>query len=134
LRSRSPAASFVAVATALTKGELKTSGAKAALAAVAAGKNAAEAVAENRPVSDTGALEGAIASVLEKNADAVARYRGGNKNLIGFFVGQTVKALGGKADPAETRRQLERELEPGGAGVAPRPQTQDTLRERALDA
>ncbi|MBT9560644.1 MAG: glutamine--tRNA ligase/YqeY domain fusion protein [Myxococcales bacterium] len=106
-----PAASFAAVATALTKGELNASGAKAALAAVAAGKNAAEAVAENRPVSDTGALEGAIASVLEKNADAVSRYRAGNKNLIGFFVGQTVKALGGKADPAETRRQLERALD-----------------------
>ena len=105
-------ASFAAIVSALSRGELNATGAKAALAAVAAGKDAAAAIAENLPVSDTGALAEAIASVLAKNADAVTRYRAGNKNLIGFFVGQTVKALGGKADPAETRRQLERALEP----------------------
>ncbi len=62
----------------------------------------ATAIVEQRGLkqtSDTGAIEGVIAEVLAANADKVAQYRGGKEALFGFFVGQTMKAMGGKANP-----------------------------------
>ena len=53
-----------------------------------------------KQVSDTGALDKAIAEVMAANPDKVAEYRGGKDKLFGFFVGQTMKATGGKANPA----------------------------------
>ncbi len=49
--------------------------------------------------SDTGAIEAAVDAVLAANADKVEQYRGGKEALFGFFVGQTMKAMGGKANP-----------------------------------
>ena len=51
-------------------------------------------------VSDTGALEKAIAEVIAENAGQAADYRAGKEKLLGFFVGQTMKKTGGKANPA----------------------------------
>ncbi|GGI77999.1 aspartyl/glutamyl-tRNA(Asn/Gln) amidotransferase subunit B [Polymorphobacter multimanifer] len=59
-----------------------------------------------RQVSDTGAIDDAIAGVLDANADKVAQYRGGKEALFGFFVGQTMKAMGGKANPALINERL----------------------------
>ncbi|AWK87241.1 Asp-tRNA(Asn)/Glu-tRNA(Gln) amidotransferase subunit GatB [Azospirillum thermophilum] len=53
-----------------------------------------------RQVTDTGAIEGAIDSVLAANADKVAEFRSGKDKLFGFFVGQVMKATQGKANPA----------------------------------
>ncbi len=50
-------------------------------------------------VRDTGALEEWVAEVLAAHPDEVARYRGGDQKLIGFFVGQVMKRSKGKADP-----------------------------------
>ena len=52
-----------------------------------------------RQTSDTGAIEAAVDAVLAANADKVEQYRGGKEALFGFFVGQTMKAMGGKANP-----------------------------------
>ncbi|MEQ1509744.1 MAG: Asp-tRNA(Asn)/Glu-tRNA(Gln) amidotransferase subunit GatB [Sphingopyxis sp.] len=52
-----------------------------------------------RQTSDTSAIEVAVDAVLAANADKVADYRGGKEALFGFFVGQTMKAMGGKANP-----------------------------------
>ena len=52
-----------------------------------------------RQTSDTGAIEAVVAGVLAANADKVAQYREGKEALFGFFVGQTMKAMGGKANP-----------------------------------
>jgi putative intracellular protease/amidase len=52
-----------------------------------------------KQTSDTGAIDAAIAAVLAANADKVAEYRGGKEALFGFFVGQTMKAMAGKANP-----------------------------------
>lgn len=49
--------------------------------------------------SDTGAIEAAVTQVLAANADKVAAYRAGKEALFGFFVGQTMKAMAGKANP-----------------------------------
>lgn len=66
------------------------------------GKDARTIVEEEglRQVTDTGAIEKAIDDILAANADKVAEYRGGKDKLFGFFVGQTMKATGGKANPA----------------------------------
>jgi aspartyl-tRNA(Asn)/glutamyl-tRNA(Gln) amidotransferase subunit B len=53
-----------------------------------------------KQVTDTGAIEAAVADVLAKNADKVAEYRSGKDKLFGFFVGQTMKAMQGRGNPA----------------------------------
>jgi aspartyl-tRNA(Asn)/glutamyl-tRNA(Gln) amidotransferase subunit B len=58
---------------------------------------------------DTGAIDAAIADILAANADKVAEYKGGKEALFGFFVGQTMKAMGGKANPKLVNERL-REL------------------------
>ncbi|AKU93318.1 Asp-tRNA(Asn)/Glu-tRNA(Gln) amidotransferase subunit GatB [Vulgatibacter incomptus] len=50
-------------------------------------------------VSDTGAVDAAVEKVLAANADQVAKYQGGKKNLLGFFMGQVMKELKGQGDP-----------------------------------
>ncbi|HET9133865.1 MAG TPA: Asp-tRNA(Asn)/Glu-tRNA(Gln) amidotransferase subunit GatB [Gemmatimonadales bacterium] len=50
-------------------------------------------------VRDAGALEGWVDEVIAAHPDEVARYRGGETKLTGFFVGQVMKRSGGKADP-----------------------------------
>ncbi len=63
-----------------------------------------------RQVTDTGAIEKAIDEVLAANADKVAEYRGGKDKLFGFFVGQVMKASGGKANPAALNELLKKKL------------------------
>ena len=53
-----------------------------------------------KQTSDTGAIEAVVAEVLAKNPNQLEQYRGGKVALFGFFVGQTMKAMGGKANPA----------------------------------
>ncbi len=52
-----------------------------------------------RQTSDTGAIDAAVDAVLAANADKVAEYKGGKEALFGFFVGQVMKAMQGKANP-----------------------------------
>ncbi|UAK26776.1 Asp-tRNA(Asn)/Glu-tRNA(Gln) amidotransferase subunit GatB [Sphingomonas nostoxanthinifaciens] len=63
-----------------------------------------------RQTSDTGAIEAEIAKVMDANADKVADYRCGKDKLFGFFVGQTMKAMGGKANPAVVNDLLKKAL------------------------
>jgi len=62
-----------------------------------------------KQTSDTGAIDAAIATILAANADKVAEYRAGKEALFGFFVGQTMKAMSGKANPKVINERL-REL------------------------
>ena len=50
-------------------------------------------------VSDTGALESVVDAVLARNPSEVEKYKGGKKNLLGFFVGQAMRDLKGKGNP-----------------------------------
>ncbi len=59
-----------------------------------------------KTVSDQGALRSAIEQVVAENPQSVADYRGGKKKAMGFLVGQTMKAMGGKADPGAVNRIL----------------------------
>jgi aspartyl-tRNA(Asn)/glutamyl-tRNA(Gln) amidotransferase subunit B len=63
-----------------------------------------------KQTSDTGAIEAVIAGVLAANADKVAEYRGGKDKLFGFFVGQTMKAMQGKGNPAVINELLKKAL------------------------
>ncbi len=53
-----------------------------------------------RQVTDTGAIEAAVDAVLAAKADKLAEYRAGKDKLFGFFVGQVMKAMAGKGNPA----------------------------------
>ncbi|WP_242146577.1 Asp-tRNA(Asn)/Glu-tRNA(Gln) amidotransferase subunit GatB [Sphingomonas sp. BAUL-RG-20F-R05-02] len=73
----------------------------------------AGAIVEERGLkqtSDTGAIEAVIADILVKNADKVTQYKGGKEALFGFFVGQTMKAMGGKANPQVVNELLKQAL------------------------
>ncbi|MGN6268705.1 MAG: Asp-tRNA(Asn)/Glu-tRNA(Gln) amidotransferase subunit GatB [Sphingomonas sp.] len=63
-----------------------------------------------KQTSDTGAIEKVIAEVMAANADKVADYRGGKDKLFGFFVGQTMKAMAGKANPQVVNELLKKAL------------------------
>ena len=81
-------------------------------AMVETGKDAALIVEEKglRQVSDTGAIEKVIDEVMARNQDKVAEYRSGKDKLLGFFVGQTMKATGGKANPGVVNDLLKKKL------------------------
>ncbi len=63
-----------------------------------------------RQITDTGAIERAIADVMTANPAQLADYRSGKDKLFGFFVGQVMKATGGKANPAQVNELLKRML------------------------
>ena len=63
-----------------------------------------------KQLSDTGAIEAVIDEVLAANGDKVEEYRSGKDKLFGFFVGQTMKALQGKGNPAVVNQILKDKL------------------------
>ncbi len=63
-----------------------------------------------KQTSDTGTIEAEIAKVMDANPDKVAEYRSGKDKLFGFFVGQTMRAMGGKANPAVVNDLLKKSL------------------------
>jgi aspartyl-tRNA(Asn)/glutamyl-tRNA(Gln) amidotransferase subunit B len=63
-----------------------------------------------RQITDTGAIEKAIDEVMAKNPGQLADYRSGKDKLFGFFVGQVMKATGGKANPGQLNELLKKKL------------------------
>ena len=61
-------------------------------------------------VSDEGALERIIDDVMTKNPAQLAQYRSGKEQVLGFFVGQVLKASGGKANPGKVNELLKKKL------------------------
>lgn len=76
------------------------------------GKSAGKIVEEKglKQVLDTGAIDLEIDKILAANADKVAEYRDGKDKLFGFFVGQVMRAMGGKANPAMLNERLKSKL------------------------
>ena len=56
--------------------------------------------------SDSGELKKVIEEVIAANPQSVEDYRNGKEKAIGFLVGQTMKAMKGKADPAAVNQLL----------------------------
>jgi aspartyl-tRNA(Asn)/glutamyl-tRNA(Gln) amidotransferase subunit B len=76
------------------------------------GRGAADIVAAEGlgRIDDEGAVLAAVQKVLKGNIDAVTQYRAGKRQTFGFLVGQVIKSMGGKANPALVNTIVRREL------------------------
>ncbi|MGQ7830983.1 Asp-tRNA(Asn)/Glu-tRNA(Gln) amidotransferase subunit GatB [Altererythrobacter sp. Z27] len=100
-----------AIIVATIDGSISTGKAKEIYAEVLQGNvSLKSAIEANTQVSDIGAIESVIDEVLAANMDKVEEYRGGKDKLFGFFVGQTMKALQGKGNPAVVNQILKDKL------------------------
>jgi len=63
-----------------------------------------------KQVTDSGAIEALVDEVIANNPAQVEQYKGGKEQLIGFFVGQIMKASKGKANPAQVNEMLKKKL------------------------
>ncbi len=63
-----------------------------------------------KQITDTGAIEAIIDEVIANNPSQVEQYRGGKAQLLGYFVGQVMKASKGKANPAQVNQILRQKL------------------------
>jgi aspartyl-tRNA(Asn)/glutamyl-tRNA(Gln) amidotransferase subunit B len=78
----------------------------------ASGKDPEQLIQEKglTQISDVSALMTLIQEVMAKNPNQVAQYRGGKETVLGFFVGQVMKASKGKANPAKVNELLKKQL------------------------
>ncbi|MBI5050241.1 MAG: Asp-tRNA(Asn)/Glu-tRNA(Gln) amidotransferase subunit GatB [Nitrospirae bacterium] len=76
------------------------------------GKDAGEIVKEKGlvQITDESAIEKAVDDVIAKNSKEVERFKAGDENLLGFFVGQIMKATRGKANPKIVNELLRKKL------------------------
>jgi aspartyl-tRNA(Asn)/glutamyl-tRNA(Gln) amidotransferase subunit B len=62
-------------------------------------------------INDTDAIRALIRDIISANPGPVADYKGGKKKALTFFVGQVMKAMGGKANPKSVNEIAEEELD-----------------------
>jgi len=108
-----PAAEVGALLKMVEDSKVSLNAAKTAFAAMcASGKKADATIAELglTQVSDEGAIADACDKVIAAEPEKVAEYRGGRDKLYGFFVGQVMKAMGGKANPKVINDILKKKL------------------------
>ena len=90
------------LATLTNDGAISATAAKEVLGGVLIGEGDPQQVAESRDlmqISDIGALEASVDKVIAANVDAFGRFRDGEDKMVGFLVGQVMKATSGRADP-----------------------------------
>lgn len=107
------AANLAELIKTLDAGKINNNQAKEVLTEMfAGGKNAETVISEKgfEQISDVSAIEKIVDEIIEKNENQVNVYRGGNEKLFGFFVGQTMKASGGKANPKVVNEILRAKL------------------------
>jgi aspartyl-tRNA(Asn)/glutamyl-tRNA(Gln) amidotransferase subunit B len=93
----------------IEQGKISGKIAKEILPKMLSSGDTAEAIAEREglhQISDTGALEKIVDEVIAANPKQVEQYRGGKQTVIGFLVGQVMKASRGQADPAAVNALL----------------------------
>jgi aspartyl-tRNA(Asn)/glutamyl-tRNA(Gln) amidotransferase subunit B len=109
-----PAGRLAELLRLVDSGAISAKSAKAVFDEMAAtGKPAAAVVAEKglAQISDTGAIEAVVRELLARHPEEVAAYRGGKSKLMGFFVGEAMKATRGQADPKKVNAILKKMLE-----------------------
>jgi aspartyl-tRNA(Asn)/glutamyl-tRNA(Gln) amidotransferase subunit B len=109
-----PAAALAGLLKLVETGAISAKTAKTVFDEMAAsGKSARVIVAEKglSQISDTGAIETVIQNVLAGNPKEVEAYRGGKTKLMGFFVGEVMKATRGQANPKTVNELLKKMLE-----------------------
>ncbi len=87
--------------------------AKDVFQAMWAGEGSADAIIEAKglkQMTDTGAIEQVVDEIISNNAPQVAQFKSGNEKILGFFVGQAMKATGGKANPKVLNELLRKKL------------------------
>jgi len=97
----------------IREGEISGKIAKEVFAKMFATGEAAAAIIEReglRQISDTSALEKIVNEVLAQNPKQVEQYRGGKAAVLGFLVGQVMKASRGQANPGAVNEMLRRKL------------------------
>ena len=97
----------------MNKGELSGKLAKEILPKMFETGETAAAIMEReglRQISDTGALEKIVDDVLAANPKQVEQYKGGKTMVMGFLVGQAMKASRGQANPAAVNELLKKKL------------------------
>ena len=100
--------------TLVSDGAISSSAAKEVLEGVLVGEGDPGQVAEARDliqISDSGELERVIAEVVAENPEAVASYAAGEQKVVGFLVGQVMRATQGKADPKLANQLIRSQLE-----------------------
>jgi aspartyl-tRNA(Asn)/glutamyl-tRNA(Gln) amidotransferase subunit B len=113
-RSPIPAEGLAALLDMVERGRISAKTAKAVFDDMAAtGRTAASIVAEQglAQISDAGALDGVIDEVMARHPAEVAAFRGGKAKLMGFFVGEVMKATRGQANPKTVNELLKRKLQ-----------------------
>ena len=63
-----------------------------------------------KQVTDAGAIEAAVDEAIAAGAAQVEQYKGGNEKVLGWFVGQVMKATQGKANPQVVNDMLRKKL------------------------
>lgn len=63
-----------------------------------------------KQITDSSEIESIIDSIIAANAPQVEQFKSGNEKIIGFFVGQAMKATGGKANPKQVNELLRKKL------------------------
>lgn len=87
--------------------------AKTVFEAMLAGEGDADSIIESKglkQVTDSGAIEKMVDEVIANNPDQVQQFKEGKEQVIGFFVGQIMKASQGKANPAQVNQLLKEKL------------------------
>ena len=95
-------------------GRVSTSAAKEVLEGVLGGEGSASQVAEERDliqITDVSQLIAVVDDIIEVNPKAVSDYRSGETKIVGFLVGQVMKATMGKADPKAVNDLVRERLE-----------------------
>ncbi|MDX6631875.1 MAG: aspartyl-tRNA(Asn)/glutamyl-tRNA(Gln) amidotransferase subunit [Gaiellales bacterium] len=108
-------AALAALVGLVTDGTLGSAGAKQVFAALVEGEGGGDPVAivEARglgQIADAGALAAVVAEVVAAHPGQAEQFRAGKEALMGFFVGQVMKATGGRAEPQLAQRLLREEI------------------------
>jgi aspartyl-tRNA(Asn)/glutamyl-tRNA(Gln) amidotransferase subunit B len=113
-RAPIPAAALADLLKLVDGGAISAKTAKSVFEEMAAsGKTAAAIVAEKglSQISEADALEAVVQGVLDRNPKEIAAYRGGKTKLMGFFVGEVMKATRGRANPKAVNELLRQRLD-----------------------
>ncbi|HEX9507805.1 MAG TPA: Asp-tRNA(Asn)/Glu-tRNA(Gln) amidotransferase subunit GatB [Myxococcales bacterium] len=107
-------AQFAFLLRALDGGEISASSAKDVFAEMFRDGRDPSAIISDKglaQVSDVSQIESVVSEVLAKNAGEVEKYRAGKTQVFGFLVGQVMRAMKGKANPAVVNELLKRKLQ-----------------------
>jgi aspartyl-tRNA(Asn)/glutamyl-tRNA(Gln) amidotransferase subunit B len=111
--TRVPAAVLAALLDKIEAGTISGKIAKEVFEAVWNGEGSVDEIIDKRgltQISDTGAIDKLVAEVIAANPTQVEQFRAGKQQVLGFLVGQIMKASRGKANPQQVNEALKRAL------------------------